>query len=127
MRFDGLDIREHVGVNFQSLNVFRQVSGNVVFLVELGFAIGNVIGEDRELRLRRYQSLFRCLYGLFGSFDSLKRLQQASEQGQCGLVLFNVVFSLFYFIDKSALFLCREKNDRIDVLFRLFVGIIRVD
>ena len=127
MRFDGLDICEHVGVNFLSLNVFRQVSGKVVFLVELGFAKCNVIGEDRELRLRRCKSLFSVLYGLFGSFDRLKRLQQASEQGQCGLVLFNVVFSLFYFIDKSALFLCREQNDRIDVLFRLLIGFLRVE
>ena len=127
MRFDGLDIREHVGVNFLSFNVFHQVSGNVLFLVELGFAIGNVIGEDAELRLRRCKSRFRVLYGLLGSFDSFKGLQQASEQGQCGLVLFNVVSGLFYFIDKSALFLCREKNDRIDVLFRLFVGILCVD
>ena len=127
MRFDGLDICEHVGVNFLCLNVFRQVSGNVVFLVELGFAMGNVIGEDRELRLCRCKSLFSVLYGLFGSFDSFKSLQQASEQGQCGLVLFNVVFSLFYFIDKSALFLCREKNDRIDVLFRLLIGFLRVE
>ena len=127
MRFDGLHIREHVGMNFLRLNVFRHVSGNVLFLVEIGLAIGNVIGEDAELRLRRCKSRFRVLYGLFSSLDSFKRLQQASEQCQCGLVLFNVVSSLFYFIDKNALFLCREKNDRIDVLFRLFVGILCVD
>ena len=127
MRFDGLDISEHIGMILLSLNVFRQFSRNTVFLVEFCFAIGNVVGEDGEHRLRRYQSLFRCLYGLFCSFDSLKRLQQASEQDQCGFVLLNVAFDLFYFIDMSALFLLREKNDRIDVPVRFLKGILRLE